>query len=89
MAKSKSLSHKRHEVGRTVSGPSRYGSHAEFVVDHSSFDLKIDDNQVLCKDDKGYYVTFKDRLDSGGADPNRWTEMRLSLSSCTDQPATT
>lgn len=79
MAKVKSLSHKRYDTSKSISGPSPYGSHAEFVVDHSGFDLKLDDKQVLCQDERGYYVTYRDRIDNGAADPNRWTEMRISL----------
>jgi hypothetical protein len=79
MAKWKNLSKKRHEVGRTIVGPSPFGSHREMVVDHSSFDLTLDDNQVLCKDGDNHYVTTKDRLDNGLADPRRYSSKQLVL----------
>jgi hypothetical protein len=34
---------------------------------------------VLCKDDKGFYITLEDRLDSGLADPKRYSGERLNL----------
>ena len=32
-----------------------------------------DSERVVCKDDKGYYMTYKSRLDNGLADPNRYS----------------
>ena len=32
-----------------------------------------DSERVVCKDDKGYYMTYKNRLDNGLADPNRYS----------------
>ena len=32
-----------------------------------------DSERVVCKDDKGYYMTYKNRLDDGLADPNRYS----------------
>lgn len=78
MAK-KSLSKKRHEVGRTIVGPSPFGSHTEMVVDHLSLGLTLDDNQVLCKDGDNHYVTTKDRLDNGLADPRRYSGKKVSI----------
>jgi len=78
MAK-KSLSKKRHEAGRTISGPSPFGSHSEMTVDHSSFDLTLDDDQVLCRDGDNHYITTKDRLDNGLADPRRYSGKKLVL----------
>jgi hypothetical protein len=45
------------------------------VVDHtavSGISITLSDNEVLCQDDSGYYVTEKNRIDSGLADPNRY-----------------
>lgn len=61
-----------------VTFPSRYGSHATMVVDlegdeaGKAFlgDRVLAEDEVLCKDEQ-YYVTFKNRLDTGAADPNR------------------
>ena len=65
-----------HETGQVVTTKSPYGSHEEMVVD--SFDLEDDftslkDGEVVCKDDNGYYVTYINRIDSGLADPNRYS----------------
>ena len=40
--------------------------------------LLASEGQVVCKDDKGYYVTIKKRLDSGLADPSRYSYKRDS-----------
>jgi len=79
MAKSRSLSKKRHEVGRTIAGPSPFGSHAEMVVDHLSLGLTLDDNQVLCKDGDRHYITTRDRLDNGLADPRRYSGKKVEI----------
>ena len=71
MAKSKSLSKKQHDTATAITTPSPYGSHASMVVDHTKFDLTLEENEVLCKDDTHYYVTKRDRLDNGLADHNR------------------
>ena len=49
--------------------PSRYGSHKSMVI-------KEDGEIVTCKDEYGEYKTSKDRLDTGGADPNRYASSR-------------
>ena len=69
-------SSKGYDAGRIITTKSPYGSHEEMVVD--SFDLEDDftslkDGEVVCKDDIGYYVTDINRLDSGLADPNRYS----------------
>jgi len=79
MAKIKSLSKKKHDTGRTITTKSVYGSHADMVENASDFGLTLGDNQVLCKDDDGYYITLKDRLDTGLADPYRTSFKRLNL----------
>ena len=77
MAKGKT----RHQTGNSVTTPSWFGSHESMVVDHSEVqiggqDVALSENQVLCKDDNGYYVTEKKYLDSGIADPNRYSNRR-------------
>ena len=49
--------------------PSRYGSHASMV---SEWVRPLDTSLVICEDEKGLYVTDKNRLDSGIADSRRW-----------------
>lgn len=56
--------------------PSFYGSHASMV------DSSIATNNpdyVVCKDDEGYYATECSRLDSGLADPHRYSQNRQQL----------
>ena len=33
----------------------------------------LDDGWVICKDDQGYYKTYQSRLDTGLADPSRYS----------------
>lgn len=63
---------KRRETGTTITTKSPYGSHKEMVVDHNQFGLVLKDNEVLLKDDVHYYITTRDRLDTGMADANRY-----------------
>tara|TARA_B100000287_G_scaffold247156_1_gene232322 strand:- start:3606 stop:3857 length:252 start_codon:yes stop_codon:yes gene_type:complete len=77
MAKAK----RRHQTGNSVTTPSWFGSHESMVVDHSEVqiggqDVLLSEDQVLCKDDNGYYITEKKKLDSGVADPNRYSNRR-------------
>ncbi len=60
----------RRETGQTITTKSWFGSHADMVIDPEGDGL--DENQVLCQDDRGCYVTYKSRLDNGLADPNRY-----------------
>ena len=46
--------------------PSRYGSHKSMVEESHPGDL------VICRDERGRYITKKFRLDNGLADPSRW-----------------
>ena len=78
MAKNK----KRHQTGNSVTTPSWFGSHESMVVDHNELqiggrDVTLSEGQVLCKDDKGYYVTERNKLDTGIADPNRYSNRRF------------
>ena len=38
---------------------------------------ELDNGKVICEDDKGKYITFSNRLDSGLADPRRISENRM------------
>jgi len=66
------MANKKHDTGKVIATKSFYGSHAEMVVDSSEFDVKLSENEVVCVDQDGFYITFKDRLDSGLADPRRF-----------------
>ena len=77
MAKNKT----RHQTGNSVTTPTWFGSHASMVVDHSEVqiggeDVTLSEGQVLCQDDNGYYITEKKKLDTGVADPNRYSIRR-------------
>ena len=75
-------------VGKTVTTKSWYGSHADMVVELEELQSSdffetgegryrvIEDYETVCKDDAGYYITYKDRLDNGLADPNRYSAKR-------------
>lgn len=52
--------------------PSLFGSHSSMICEELTTKL-VDPTLVILKDDDGYYMTKKDRLDTGGADPYRWT----------------
>jgi len=58
---------KRHTTGNTITTKSWFGSHAEMVVE------ELENGKVVCKDDKGTYITEKNRLDNGLADPKRYS----------------
>lgn len=67
----------KHITGRIVSTKTHFGSTSDMVVDLSQVSVSGDpitlqDNEVLCKDDSGYYITYKNMIDSGLADPNRY-----------------
>lgn len=49
-----------------ITTPSPYGSHSSMVVE-------TDPLFVKCKDDLGVYTTTKEHIDSGLADPNRFS----------------
>ena len=74
-----------HDAGLVLTTKSPYGSHEDMVVDpldpeeldsDTQF-AKLKDNDVICKDDRGYYKTERSRLDNGLADPNRYDINRL------------
>lgn len=72
----------QHVTGRTITTKSLFGSHTDMVVtdeeELKESGLLASEGQVVCKDDKGYYVTIKKRLDSGLADPSRYSYKRDS-----------
>jgi len=71
-----------YDVGSVVTTKSPYGSHEDMVVDPIDLEeldpdtrfAKLKDNDVICKDDRGYYKTERSRLDNGLADPNRYCD---------------
>ena len=60
-----------------ITTPSFYGSHASMIAE-GEFEIEggLLENEVVLKDDKHYYVTLRNRLDNGSADPNRYASKR-------------
>jgi hypothetical protein len=73
----------KHTTGSSVTTKTHFGTTVDMVVDHSTLVFEnnptIEDNQVVCKDDNGYYITFKNRIDSGLADPNRYANAKFRI----------
>ena len=57
---------------RKAEYPSDYGSHASMIDEEATKALK-DRTKVVLRDDQGTYITERKRLDSGLADPNRYS----------------
>jgi hypothetical protein len=78
---------KQHESGKSLSTKSFFGSHSSMVVDHLEYivpetnkPVYLFPDEVLCKDDEpGFYITYKNRIDSGLADPQRYSSTRRKL----------
>ena len=51
--------------------PSHYGSYAAMVNEGMTEQLE-NEKLVVCKDENGYYITERNRLDTKLADPNRY-----------------
>lgn len=65
----------KHITGRIITTKSAYGSHSNMIVsceDPMLQSLNLKENEVVCKDDEGPYITDKTYIDSGLADPNRY-----------------
>ena len=73
---------KQYEAGRILTTSSWFGSHEDMVVtdqeELKESGLSALEDQVVCKDDNGYYVTLKSRLDNGLADLNRYSTKRYT-----------
>lgn len=66
--------HKDKDNVRTISTPSPYGSHSSMIVDIDSEakNHNVPKDKVICQDERSYYVTYKNRIDNGLADPCRY-----------------
>lgn len=53
--------------------PSLYGSHA-VMVDEDATELLSRSDMVVCVDAGGIYTTYRNRLDNGLADLNRYAD---------------
>lgn len=72
----KTTSKKTFDTSNVITTPTPFGSHSVMLADKSLFEGDFKDNEVICKDDAGYYITLKDRIDSNLADPNRYNARR-------------
>jgi len=73
---------RKHESGRTITTKTPYGSTSDMIVTDEEIVKKVivADFAILLQDDEGYYVTHKNRVDSGLADPFRHdNEYRLIM----------
>lgn len=73
-----------HETGRTVTTKTAFGSTSDMVIDPSKYLLSgepvnLAENEVICKDDMGFYLTLKNRIDNSTADPNRYANQKNRL----------
>lgn len=76
----------KHTTGRIISTKTHFGTTSDMVVDMtqvvaSGEPINIHENEVLCKDDDGLYITSKYMVDSGLADPNRYANDRSRVGS--------
>lgn len=59
--------------------PSRYGSHLSMINEERTAELEAlygDSLRIMLEDEKGFYITYRSRLDSGLADPKRYSSRR-------------
>jgi hypothetical protein len=71
----------KHDSGKTVTTKTYFGSDSSMVVQDDDIikGLNLTKEQVVCKDDVGYYITTTKHLDSGLADPNRYANKNSRL----------
>ena len=56
--------------------PSRYGSHSSMIDEQKAAELEAlygNSERVMLEDEGGHYITYRSRLDSGLADPKRYS----------------
>jgi hypothetical protein len=74
-----------HETGTVITTKTPYGSTSDMLIDPNNYTLEdgnpvtVAENEVICKDDRGFYITFKNRVDSKLADPNRYANPKNRL----------
>jgi hypothetical protein len=84
-----------HETGTVITTKTAYGSTSDMLIDLNNYTLEdgssvvVAENEVVCKDDRGFYITFKNRVDSKLADPNRYANPKNRLNLVEKQQATT
>ena len=74
-----------HQTGTIITTKTAYGSTSDMVIDVSKYTIEdcsaidIKEDEVVCKDDVGFYITFRNRVDSSTADPNRYANSKNRL----------
>lgn len=74
-----------HQTGTSVTTKTHFGSTSDMVIDHTKYKyldnnpIVLNDSDVICKDDLGFYVTSKNRINTGIADPNRYANSKARL----------
>ena len=65
---------KERENVRVVTTPSAYGSHSSMIVniEEEAKGHNVPKDKIICQDEKGFYVTYKNRIDNGLSDPCRY-----------------
>jgi hypothetical protein len=70
---------RQHDSGIVITTKTPFGSHKEMVIANTT-DINLHEDQVICKDDRGHYITTKNRIDNGLADPSRYdSKTRLKI----------
>ena len=66
----------KHQTGRTITTKTPYGSTSDMIVTDEDMLKKVTvaNNCILLKDDEGYYITTKNRIDDGLSDPLRYSD---------------
>jgi hypothetical protein len=73
---------RQHDSGTAVTTKTHFGSDSSMMVDLTQYkEISIGADDVVCKDDRGFYITKLNRINSGLADPNRYnaTKNRIQL----------
>lgn len=72
---------RKHESGRTITTKTPYGSTSDMIVTDEEIVKKVTvaDFAILLQDDGGYYITHKNRIDNGLADPFRYDNEYRSI----------
>jgi hypothetical protein len=73
-----------HDTGRIITTKTAFGSTSDMVIDPSKYLLNdepvnLAENEVICQDDTGFYLTLKNRIDNSTADPNRYANHKNRL----------
>lgn len=69
------LKARKHESGRIITTKTPYGITSDMVVnDKDILSVSVPEGSVIVKDDDGYFIVPKNRVDDGMACPLRYSE---------------